>query len=380
MSPDIISIIDRRNEFKDKPGTHALIVGVSHYPTGELATYDFRLPQLSSTALTACKVFSWLKEWQDRLKTPLVTCRLLLSPSQIEEEDIKMYLRNLPDPYPATRENFEKAAYGWLEDANSHEENITFFYFAGHGAGLTDKDTIILLQDFGSNRYKPFDGAVDTQNLVLCMKDMLARTQLYFIDSCRVTREELRKFDIQVPQLCHPRIGGIEDRLAPVFYAALPGDVAHSIKGEQTYFGKALLECLKGGAADRRRFEEFDGKKCWYISPKTLYDGLHRYINELNKEREPDQHQHFNVDGLGDKADNRIICFLDAAPQVDVVFRVKPIQALPFTKVNVLNGGRIPAGNYTINAIIDPRHPPFRDYEEDDEEIWPPCYEGKLKV
>lgn len=374
MPPEIKRIINRCEEFEGKPGTHALIVGVSDYPhlldgTGDLTTHNLGLHQLSSTALTAYEVYSWLKEWQDRLETPLVTCRLLLSPSPTEK-DVKTCLENLPHSYPATRENFEQAAKGWRKDANSHVENITFFYFAGHGAGLTGEDTIMLLEDFGSDEDKPFGGAVDSQNLVSGMKETLARTQIYFIDSCRVAREELRDFKIEVDQLWQLKLGAIDDRVSPVFYAALPGGVAYGIKGKQTYFGEALLDCLRGRASDRREFEKFDNDERWYISIGTLSEKIKQLINALNKDNK--RNQTVKIDGTGNLDDEKIICFLDEPPEVDVVFKVNPPEACQYTKVKIFKDKdgivselplplsphpykhKLKADNYKFNVEIKP--------------------------
>src|SRR2546422_10325560 len=82
-------IFDNRANLQGKPGLHALIAGVSAYPhlpagTGTPAPDSFGMQQLSSTALSAYKMYRWLEGWQNRLRIPLATCRLLLSPSQDE--------------------------------------------------------------------------------------------------------------------------------------------------------------------------------------------------------------------------------------------------------------------------------------------------------
>ena len=411
MSPEIIPIIDRRPEFVDKPGMHALIVGVSAYPhleggTGTKADDTFGLKQLSSTALTAYKVFSWLKEWQDKLKPPLVTCRLLLSPSPIEK-DIEVDLRDLDRSYPATRRNFDFAAKQWREDANLNKqnENVTFFYFAGHGAQLSKDNAIMLLEDFGDGGEGGiFDKAVEVQNFVGGMKitpkrSTLARTQMYFIDSCRIFSNKLKNVDVSPRALWDPNIGGTDDRLAPVFYAALPGDTAYGIKGEQTYFGEALLRCLEGGAGELREFEEFDGEERWYISIRTLTNKILDHVNDLNKRKK--RNQVIDVNRIGNRDIEKIICFLDGPPSVDVIFKVEPHEARQYIKVEIFNDkneevreseppiplepnpyeGRLDAGYYTFNArIIKPAQRDYQDYEGKSRLVMPPCYERNMRV
>ncbi len=404
MSSEIIPIIDRRPEFVDKPGTHALIVGVSAYShleggTGTQANNTYGLKQLSSTALTAYKVFSWLQEC--KLETPLVTCRLLLSSSPIEQ-DIETGLRDLRGSYPATRDHFDCAAYGWRDDAESHKKNVTFFYFAGHGIQQINstnyKDPILLMEDFGRDKYKTLGNTVDTQNLVDGMKDVSARTQMYFFDCCRNFLDELKNIRSDVPPVWDAKLGVKDDRLAPVFYAALLGDVAYGIKGEQTYFGEALLKCLEGGAGECKEFEKFDGEERWYISIDTLCGKIKTQVNDLNKRKS--RNQDIEVDRTRNRDEEEYICFLDGPPSVDVIFKVEPPEARQYTRVEIFNdnkeevteseppiplephpySGRLDAGYYTINARIKPPQRNFQDYLGKHRPVMPPCYVKNMKV
>lgn len=86
-------VFDNRHNLQGKPGLHALIAGVSRYRHlpgggGPPAKEDWKLPQLTATALTAYKIYRWLIDRRDRLPKRLATVRLLLSPSDAEAQKI----------------------------------------------------------------------------------------------------------------------------------------------------------------------------------------------------------------------------------------------------------------------------------------------------
>src|SRR5947207_37494 len=123
-------IFDNRANLQGKPGLHALIAGVSAYPhlpavTGTPATDILGMQQCTSTSYSAYMIIRWLEGWQTRLRVPLATCRLLLSPSP-DEVAVEAQLNVLTEA--CTQNNFRTAARQWRADASSHKENVAFFY------------------------------------------------------------------------------------------------------------------------------------------------------------------------------------------------------------------------------------------------------------
>src|SRR4051794_1449431 len=95
-------LFDQRDQLQGRPGLHALIAGASfyrHLPGGGGAPAEktYGLKQLSSTALTAYRVYQWILQRKDQLPVPLATVRLLLSPSQAEL-DAEPGMKGLVDP------------------------------------------------------------------------------------------------------------------------------------------------------------------------------------------------------------------------------------------------------------------------------------------
>jgi Caspase domain len=393
-------IFDNRANLQGKPGLHALVAGVSAYPhlpggIGAPAPDSFGMQQLSSTALTAYKMYCWLQEWQDRLRVPLATCRLILSPSPTELE-VESKLRDLADR--CTQNNFRTAANEWREDSRKHKENVTLFYFAGHGVQRNKSDQVLLMEDFGDGIGGTLDKSVNTNNLFYGMTPTAtylntALTQLYFIDACRVLPSRFKNFEqMSVPDVFNVELSGADQRHAPVFYAAVPGSKAYAVKGEQTLFSKALLACLTGGAGELRELE--DGQERWCVSLLSLSEKLGEYIRIQNQES--DSEQDFRVDGIGTK--DVIIHYLDKPPLVDIVFEVDPLEALPFTRVEVLDDAgqpipglpmpldphpyhySLPAGYYSISARIQPPQPPFVDRPGRTRPVEPPGRKWPVRV
>ena len=138
-------LFDDRPALGANPGVHALVIGVSSYPfltDGAHAVADpWGMGQLTSTAASAFKMFEWLERTRAKLPVPLATCRVLLSPSPQEP-----HLNGVADA--ATTMNVLAAANEWRNDASSNRDNVTFFYFAGHGVQRTKEDAVMCLEDF----------------------------------------------------------------------------------------------------------------------------------------------------------------------------------------------------------------------------------------
>ncbi len=392
-------VIDRRAELDNQPGTHALIVGVSAYanlPKGDEpgTPESMGLRQLSSTALSAYKIYRWLEAHQENLPRPLATCRLLLSPTPAEVV-AEPAMDGLADR--ATLENFLRAAKDWRDDANRHVDGITFFYFAGHGAQRTKDDAVILLEDFGDGLGGPLKNAVDVGNIHKGMAQSaafpnLAQTQLYFVDACRDFLSAFRNHEPDdATQVFRVQLTGEDRRVAPIFFAAVPGAKAYALIGEQTLFCKALISCLDNDAGD---FREVNGEDKWCVSVHSLSEALSKLMAEINATQ--GANQEVTVGGLVQEA---IIHYLDRPPSVKVILEVEPKDAVEVTQVQVLDDQGMPlpdvpfplqpypyqctwpAGFYTINAIINPpNHPLYVNRPGRARPVMPPIYPKKVNV
>ena len=377
---------------RGKPGLHAFIVGASSYPflTGgakvQPNTYGMR--QLSAAATSADRVWQWIRNNSARLATPLATCRLLLSPSPSES--------GLTAPVePATLANFLRDAAGWREDARTHRDNATLFYFAGHGIQRDKDDSLLLLEDFNEPGGGILRNAVDMHTLGYGMSPSksqpdIARTQLYFIDACRLQPEDLRDFERQNPTAVFTvELNGRDDRSAPVFYAALPNSAAYAVPDWQNLFSMALLKCLDGAGAESVE-DPTNGTRRWRVSVYSLTYALQREMRDLKNRLGGDQE--FVPSGAFLQAP---ICYFPAAPSVDITLVIDPAAASKVCELEVVNWNGVsmhepaplsphpyskslPAGSYYFNLRFQPGsgYVPVRKVEP----IFPPRWEWTAKV
>lgn len=392
-------VFDNRDTLKGKPVVHALIAGVSlyrHLPGGKNpAKEDWQMQQLTSTALTAYKIYCWLVEHRKQLPVDLATVRLLLSPSAKEKPEIEKGMREISElmksepqvkisetPSACTRKDFAREAINWKEDAKSEDRNITFFYFAGHGIQRKNDDPILLLEDFGDPEEgmlaqtfafdKFYAGMVPSEN-----PQQIARTQLYFIDACRVIPAPVKKIDYQeVSGILSNDSGGVDNRSSLICYGTVSNAHAYA-SDKQTLFSEALVECLEGLGGDTTGEEDEHGNAKWHVSIDKLYAAIEakgEMIRELGLDQE------FYPTRRGK---NNTVVKLEKPPEVDCRLFVQPDQALQFVSVDVTNfrdkpvwpnlspvrphpyPGRLPAGLYKVIAkITDPPRPPYNDSKE----------------
>jgi Caspase domain len=365
-------VVDNRAALGQAPALHVLIVGDSsyrHLPGGDgaPAPNDFGMQQLSSTALSAFRVYEWMAANQANFPVPLGTVRLLLAPSQAELDAEPALAASASS---CTLGDFRTAASDWRADASADPGGMTVFYFAGHGVQRTKGDSVLLLQDFGDGVGGTLDKAVNTKNLQNGLapspsRPDIARTQLYFIDACRLMPDRFRDYEqMETASVWDVELAGVDDRRAPMYFASVPGTVAYARRAKQTLFSEALLDCLNGGAAELR--DEGDEER-WVVTHLSLAERLSDYVYELAAES--DAEQLIRSDGFGADA---VVCYLDAPPTVKIELEIDPPDALAFTQIGILNDAGapatqvpkplapypystdLPAGIYTIRAEIEP--------------------------
>ena len=305
-------VIDHRTAHGTGPGVHAFIVGVSDYPFLPAAPtavqpHHYGIAPLTSAALGAFAFYKWLIDAQTELPLPLVTCRLLLAPSQLERTNDPTI-----DAVGAARpqlRNFLTDAAAWRTDASSSPDSIAIFYFAGHGVQRTKDDAVLLLEEFGDGIGGPLMNGVDVKNLFYGMapspaRPQIANTQLYFIDACRNMPSIFTSFETLQPTQVFPvELSGQDNRRAPVFYASIAGTTALGLRGKQTLFSKAVVDCLLNDAAD---LQEINGQERWVVSVHRLAKALEFSIDDLNREHGGDQDW-----GYGGIPKEAPICYLE---------------------------------------------------------------------
>ena len=311
-------IIDKRREVPG-PGVHVLIVGVSDYL--QLPNHDdppdeqtWSLNKLTSGALSAFKIYDLIR--QVELVRPLKTVRLLLSPSTIEidaEPDLGAVAAER-----ANRQNFAKDAQDWRDDANDHKDNMTLFYFAGHGIQRGSEDSVLLLDDFLTRGPPALSNCVEVGNIKSGMAPSpdcpnIALTQFYFVDACRMRPETLKKFvNPQVPDVFNEELNVVDHRQAPIFYSTVDGAISVGRAGRPSHFAEALTLALQRGVDER---QEVNGRFQWPITFSSIKLVLDTYYKK---------HNLGNSMYIGGASGRPVIRCLHEAPDIDICVRLVP--------------------------------------------------------
>ena len=365
-----------------------LLLGVSEYlhlpeGGGAPAERSFRLKQLSSTARSAFGVYEWLLAHRDQLPLPLATIRLLLAPSTVELESTPQMagLGALP-----TRSTFAAAAIDWRRDARLHSDGMTLFYFAGHGVQRRKGDSVMLLHDFGDPTDGPLAKTVAFNNLYHGMapprsiaQNKMAKRQVYFVDACRMAPTEFQPFEwMNISDIFQVELGGVDDRVSPIFFSSLAGAKAYAIRGEQTLFCRALLNCLDGSAAEVWTTDGQDERRA--VTVHSLNTTLEKEIEALREEHGGDQDYHPIV------GKNTLLCYVAESPQpeqrlIEVQVEVRPEAVASFVHLRIQDADdavvldreppllenplmyRLPEGFYQILAQVGSGQPAATNFE-----------------
>jgi hypothetical protein len=345
------------------PGNlHVLIAGVSAYPnlpglTDPMRESALGMRQLSSPALSAFSLYRWIQQNHEHLPLPLGTCELLLCPSQEElkaEAGLAAVLAGGVSK-SCTLKDFLKAADLWRQAAATDPESITWFYFAGHGAQRAVRDAVLLLEDFGEPGGGALRNAVDIGNIFdgMAPSDMypnIARTQFYFIDACRMRPDQFNRIAHQdTTQVFQVSLNVVDNRRAPICFAAISGEGAAGFRGKKSIFSEILLRCLDGSAGE---FDETpEGKVEWHVTSDSITRAMQELLKDWN---EQGLNQHFATSGL--THGNPLLRKLDGPPIVDVYIDIDPALARSLATIEV----RDVALNQLVARLA---HPPGAPYQ-----------------
>jgi hypothetical protein len=346
-------------------GTHAFIVGVSHYPfaDGPNATRvgeDSGIASLSGAAKSASDVAAWVLQEYRNPDAPLASVRLLMSPTW--DEEINPYIAGLMGDTcaaPATRDAFETEFFRFRQECKSSPENVAFVYVAGHGVQLNKRGAIILLHDFAVAGRDVLYGAADVVGCHNAMdEDGNAHHQLWFSDACRQRMGIARRFET-LSGAYRPDEGLGRVDSTPMYLAASTRESAFGTISGNTIFSEALLAALRGAAAVGP-----DPRFCtqWHVSATKLAQYLPRKVDELLAGRETQ-----NVDVTG-RVRDMVAHQFDEPPDVDIVVHLNPAEAQPIPVAALLFDGREPcdidpswplkfrgdAGLYSLTVQVSP--------------------------
>lgn len=304
-------------------GTHAFIVGVSHYPFADGPNATERgeqsgIANLTGAARSASEVAAWLLREYRNPDAPLASVRILLSP--VAGEQVHPHIDGLMAGVsaPATREKVESEFFDFREDCKRDPENVAFVYVAGHGVQLNKRGAVVLLTDFAVDRKDYLHGAIDMIGCHDAMDEAgNAHHQLWFSDACRQHPEIAKRFETLSGAYKPGQEGLGQVDSTPLFLAASTRENAFATVGANTIFCEALLLALRGEAATGPT----DKCKQWHVSAMSLIEYLPDKVKDLLAGREP---QHVDLTG---RALPMVAHRFDEPPEVEIVVNLDPPEA-----------------------------------------------------
>jgi hypothetical protein len=326
-----------------KPGSHALVIGVSAYrhladgpaPTG--AGSSFELEQLSAAARSASEFAAWFLTEYDNPRAPRNSLRILLSPSPGEQ--IAAAVPGLGVPIEqATLANARAAILEFRNACDANPDNVGIVYVAGHGVQLTKTGAIVLLTDFGDpGQASVLENALDIAVIHEGLNHpATARTQFWFVDACRQRPVVAKRFEalagafkLDIPN------GNTE--ISPLFLAATTGTAAFARPGGLTLFAEALLWALRQGAVA----PPDDGLDAWHVPVRELIHRLPDRVQDLARKENAEQ----SVDIAGKIHDATVQEFAKT-PSAELRIDVEPEVARAASRGTLRLGG-------AINPVVD---------------------------
>jgi len=315
-------------------GFHALIIGVSRHPhlplpgqspTAMQQQHGLGLEQLTCAATTGYRIYRWLRDHEDDLPLPLLTCRLLLAPTPEEAASVAGLAQVASG---ATLKQVLHAARAWRADSAARANDRTFFYFAGHGFLRKRNDLVLILEDIGEPIGGMLTNAIEVSNLVGGMMPsddypQLASTQLYFFDACRLPVTDGYQWEDHNCTDVWPVPVNFTAPARIEYYTTEPGRPAFAIRDEQTVFSRALLDCLLGGGAE----EVSTGH--WCVTVNSLNTCLSYHLERVAKEKNIPMPK-FYCSAPGHQI---ILADLTDPPEVELTVSVVPDEAAVDTKL-----------------------------------------------
>ncbi len=268
-----MTYIPLRKEPPEGPVTHALVLGIGHYP---------HKPELNmaSAADSAKYMVDWLLNNAENIIPPLGSIDVLISdPPDTDHRYPWAHSGNVEN---VTAEHLKNAGTRWNDLFAEGSQNSAFFYACGHGA-MMGTDPAVLIEDLNQDQFEPWIH-LQVGSLARSIKhNKNVESAFLFVDACaeKVPAFALADEDEKPAVVCYPPSQfGVTARANTIVISAAPdGGLAYEAElprnDEEPEFNgvkigcftQALVNALKGNSVRER-----DNK--WAVSSSGLQHDL----------------------------------------------------------------------------------------------------------
>lgn len=275
----------------DTPGTHVLIIGVGYYrhlrggpePRNKV---HMGLNVLGSPPVSAMHLARWMINGNgaggglNNQNAPLATLEVLVSSESIEQLDAAGSVHAIERAsLPLVQAGFDR----WLEEVQRDPNNVGVLYFCGHGVMGNGPEHILLLDDHGANRNRPFHtGSFDLSNTVRALWRQVPAQLYVFVDACRTYDRRLgeRLGARPAPLLDDGASSANINRGTIWIESTTEGEPAYGDSNGVSRFTDALLQALGGycGAS-------LPGTPNWLVNGSELTKAMPKLLAMVNKQR-----------------------------------------------------------------------------------------------
>ena len=245
---------------------HALVIGAGEYThlrQGRAAEFDLD-PMLTSPPRSAAAFAQFLVD-ELRAPVPLGSVDLWLSGADSFTSTSTGRTTGIASP---VMHDLSQAIADWAERSRSHEANVAFFYFCGHGIAKAGS-VGLLASDCGSTP-NPLLGAIDLTALQGAMANQPNPSQqVFIIDACREpSLQAMRQYGEVGVDVLGWETDVREAHDSAIFFATLPTSLSYGKTDDVSYFTQAVLRALRGLGAQYR------GPERWEVSTDCLQRGI----------------------------------------------------------------------------------------------------------
>lgn len=300
------------------PQTHVLIIGVGGYPfiqdgkdqkeqhfesakdSGQLTSPPVSAEAFYNTVIKLHHEGAWIK--------PLGSIEVLLSVAESNEKE----LFEGQQLEAATIANIKRSFRQWKRRCDSHEDNVTIFYFCGHG--VDKEEHILLAEDFGEEPSNPWEGSFAFDQTRRSFNSCKASTQLFFIDACRNITVDMFTTKTQLYPIDTVDLTLTDCRFSLTQKSAAANRSAYGPEHGVSYYSQSLIKALEGGALVHENDE-------WTIATGRLAPIVGDFLDAIAPDEDTRQRCN-NVSGHS----TNILRFAEP-PNIDLTISCTPPQA-----------------------------------------------------